>query len=567
MRTTLKKTIFYLMTAFTAFCTPSFAGGPLVTVKINGKAVVVVYPASDFPIPFSTDRGTLGIFTNDEATALVNDCFEIWQDVSTATITFQNAGQLSVDVNANNYSSYLNNLNDGINPIVFDSDGSITDAFFGQGLSDQVIGFAGSGYSTGTGYYVEGQALLNGKFSTDFTYEQFKATFVHEFGHFFGLDHTQINLEYASDGDTGNDENIPTMFPTSTDDDTSLGELNPDDEAAVTLLYPAGNYFATYGRITGNVVWASGGPVLGANVVAVKEGDEAMSQFSSVSDYYRQNDGSYEMLVTPGTYRLFIEPVNEQFTGGSAVGPYAESTNGQSFTSPVTRQNYSGTVTVSAGQTVSDIDFTAGEGAQTTTTVSGSQCPSGFPVDCENGYCCTSEYPVCGESENVGQCFQEGTATTTISSTTTSITAPVSSTTSVPAVTTTTVSDRLCPASAVLGDDSYETDLLRNFRDKILLSSETGRELVRLYYQHSPELTAMLMRDPDLRAAFREVLAAILPHVQALMDGTRATVSRDTLTVIRDLCEKISQNAGPSLQEDIEILKNRFNETTSFSGL
>ena len=171
------------------------------------------------------------------------------------------------------------------------------------------------------------------------------------------------------------------MYPTATDDDTPLGEPNPDDEAALTLLYPASNVSAVYGMIKGSVKRADGQPVLGANVVAVKVGDEDFSQFSSVSDYYRQDSGEYEMYVTPGEYILFIEPINRNFTAGSSVGPYAEDISQPAFTDPVVKEYYNGddesgqetdlddavVITVAAGQTVSPIDFIA-EGKATTTT-------------------------------------------------------------------------------------------------------------------------------------------------------------------------------------------------------
>lgn len=333
-----------------------YAGGPLSSTDGRG----VIYQESDMPIPYSVDQGDLGIITNSDAATLVDTCFATWQAVPTAQISFINAGALPEDVNGSNYIAYFDGA-DGINPILFDSDGSIVDAFFGLGASDSVIGFSGSDYDPDTGYYTEGLALLNGKFSGYFSYEQFKATFVHEFGHFFGLDHCQINTSYAGDGDTANDVYLPTMFPTATDDDTPLASLNPDDTAAITLLYPAasGIVDAAYGKIRGTVTWRSGLPVLGANVVAVKVGDEKLSQFSSVSDYYQLNTGDYEMLVTPGTYRLFIEPINRSFTSGSSIGPYAQTLLSPSFTKPVLTSYYSADVTVAAGQTVDGIDFIA----------------------------------------------------------------------------------------------------------------------------------------------------------------------------------------------------------------
>ncbi|MEI6125115.1 MAG: hypothetical protein WCQ99_01040 [Pseudomonadota bacterium] len=333
----------------------AYGGGPL--NSFDGRAVVY----QNMPIPYAVDKGPLGTLSNDQATALVDSCFLTWQSVPTAQISFQNKGSLPEDVNGANYASYFDNADAGMNPVLFDSDGAIVDSFFGAGASTSVIGFSGSEYDEVTGYYTGGISLLNGRFSTVFSYDQFKATFVHEFGHFFGLDHCQINGQYAGDGNTANDIYIPTMYPTATDDDLSLGSLNPDDEAAVTLLYPAADsiVLAAYGKIQGTVKWRNGKPVLGANVVAVKTGDENMAQFSSVSDYYQEQTGAFEMLATPGSYKIFIEPINKAFTGGSSVGPYAQSLLSPSFTRPVSTQYYESEVLVAAGATASGIDFIA----------------------------------------------------------------------------------------------------------------------------------------------------------------------------------------------------------------
>ena len=331
--------------------TMTWAGGPLLTY---GNCSPVVFPQSAMPIPYLIDQGNLGGFSNSEATAVVDDCFAVWEAVPTAAVSFLNAGSLPEDITQNNIEAYLNSIDGkGINPVIFDSDGGIIDAIYGRGASDNIIGFSGSSTdSTGT-YYTEGLSLLNGRFTDIFTTELFKATFVHEFGHFIGLDHTQINMQYVHDDNTANDVYIPTMFPTATDNDSSLGRLNPDDEAAVTMLYPAEDSIvkAAYGRISGTLRWQSGLPVRGANVVAVKQGDEKMSRFSSVSDYCMQGDGAFEMLVTPGAYSIFVEPIYPFFTGGSSVGSYAETALSPSFVFPVIATQYADTVTVAAGET------------------------------------------------------------------------------------------------------------------------------------------------------------------------------------------------------------------------
>jgi len=349
-----------------------FAGGPLATRYGDP----VIHDPASFPIPYSVDRGTLGSLTHARATALVDECFREWGGVSTATISFINDGELPVDVTADNYGVYWNS-NDGINPIVFDTDGSIMDTVYGAGGSTSVLGFAS--FSTGSAYIGEGFVVLNGLFAdVPENPGVLKATVVHELGHFAGLDHCQINTDYAQNGIPTDDRYVPTMFPFQTDNDTSVAVLNPDDEAALTLLYPDETMIDSgYGKISGTVRRADGSPVLGANVVAVMIGHENMNQFSSVSDYYQQSTGAFEMYVLPGTYKIFIEPVNTAFTGGSSVGPYAEFYSpvyaSPSFVNPVIPEYYNGPgesanegdldayseITVMAGAEVSGIDFVA----------------------------------------------------------------------------------------------------------------------------------------------------------------------------------------------------------------
>jgi hypothetical protein len=357
-----KSPVLFLLVILMQHATLTCAGGPMLT---DQDCNPVVFLESGMPIPYSIDQGTLGLFSNSEAAAIVDDCFATWQAVATARVSFQNAGALSADVTQYNIETFASKT-DSINPVIFDSDGGIIDSLYGKGASDNIIGFSGSSYDCDAAagcHYTEGLSLLNGRFTQEpynWGPALFKATFVHEFGHFIGLDHCQINQQYVHDDNTTNDIYIPTMFPTSTDDDTPLADLNPDDKAALTMLYPNEDSIvkAAYGRISGTLHWQSGLPVRGANVVAVKKGDELMSRFSSVSDYCMQGDGSFEMLVKPGTYSFFVEPIYPFFTGGSSVGPYAENALSLSFIFPVIATEYDQSVTVAAGKTQT-VEFVA----------------------------------------------------------------------------------------------------------------------------------------------------------------------------------------------------------------
>ncbi|MBW7886890.1 MAG: T9SS type A sorting domain-containing protein, partial [Bacteroidetes bacterium] len=312
--------------------------------------------------------------------------------VATATVVFNHtdADTLPVDVTGANWTSYssLSGVKlDGINPIVFDSDGSITDAMFGAGSSADIIGFAYSEDVDGDGYLDEGEAFMNGKFAdgttNSFTYDEWKSTFVHEFGHFLGLDHTQINGKFV--GDSDKTIYIPTMYPTATINDVPLGDLNPDDIAAISLLYPAASFASTTGKISGTVTKANGSAVTGANIIAISTGaDSLMNQISTVTDYYAYDSQIYTGGFTiegiaPGSYYVRAEPIDKNFTGGSSVGPYAYDLTDLSFKNPIAPEYYNGVneshdpavdnpnektaVPVTAGTTSSGVNFIANQKA------------------------------------------------------------------------------------------------------------------------------------------------------------------------------------------------------------
>ena len=95
------------------------------------------------------------------------------------------------------------------------------------------LGFAGSEANQDKGMYTEGLAVFNGAVSPQRSEAEVQATMVHELGHFIGLDHSQIHVDLANDGNKENDVNLPTMYPGGTDDNSVFASLNPDDEVAL----------------------------------------------------------------------------------------------------------------------------------------------------------------------------------------------------------------------------------------------------------------------------------------------------------------------------------------------
>ena len=84
-------------------------------------------------VSLNYDLGTLGGRTKLQADAIVTNAVALWTNVGTATITIGRGSDLPVDVTVANYLTYLNHYSDGLNPVIYDTDGSITDDLFGTG--------------------------------------------------------------------------------------------------------------------------------------------------------------------------------------------------------------------------------------------------------------------------------------------------------------------------------------------------------------------------------------------------------------------------------------------------
>jgi len=328
-----------------AFGPPAEAGGPLV-FSASGS---IVWETTN-PIKFHIDRGNLGPIDATTIQATIKTAFKTWSDVTTAAIKLQFAGLLSDDVAT--LADYLiaTNNETGGNVVILDDDGDIVADIFGEGNRSRILGFATPiANSTHINAFL---SLMNGRLAV--SADTFLSTLVHEFGHAIGLDHTQIQAALAGDGNKSNDRFIPTMFPTDSDDDTQLGTLNPDDIAWVSFLYPSSTFNSRFGRIRGRLVRPnSGGPVLGANVIAVFQSlvpeDGRMFQLSCVSDLLAQGNGEFVIPVAPGHYRLHIEPIRADFIKGSSVGPHSESPTSPSFINPVDPSDVPTDITVTAG--------------------------------------------------------------------------------------------------------------------------------------------------------------------------------------------------------------------------
>jgi hypothetical protein len=134
-------------------------------------------------------------------------------------------------------------------------------------------------------------------------------------------------------------------------------------------------------------------------------------------------------------------------------------------------------------------------------------------------YDCSSNFSVCYIAGSTGftnptwlgyptRVCEETTTSTT------STTQPETSTTSISGTTTTTTPATQCPAEAIYGNNSEETELLREYRDKVLSKSATGRQMIKTYYELSPAVAEVLQQNETAKSNARRVLDSLMPAIR-----------------------------------------------------
>lgn len=135
------------------FCRQALGGGPEFVAGASFFHPAVMGTPLIWPqgmVTYYTDQGNLsGILPGPSADAFVATAFTYWTTVPTAALSITRGGQLAEDVNGSNVT-----LVDGavtlptdIQPtatdtpvgIVYDEDGSVTDALLGAGASDSAF--------------------------------------------------------------------------------------------------------------------------------------------------------------------------------------------------------------------------------------------------------------------------------------------------------------------------------------------------------------------------------------------------------------------------------------------
>ncbi len=293
-----------VLTLVLSFVGTTRAGGPEYVAGssyFNASTMGQPLTWSQGQVNYYTDQGDLSpILPNSAANALVANAFLQWTSVPNAAVVANAAGQLAEDVNGGNIVVDSNGIVTAPADvtsaatqtpvgIVYDYDGSVTDALLGSGAGEPSQCFENAVYggvdNFGAGanflhalIVINGQCAMQSSQLTDMEYR-----LVRVLGRVLGLGWSQLNL------------NVITGKPPATPDDfagfpvmhymdsancvpitlcyANPYQLAPDDVASLSRLYPAAGKSTATARIYGSVYFenhfgAPGQPMQGVNVFA-----------------------------------------------------------------------------------------------------------------------------------------------------------------------------------------------------------------------------------------------------------------------------------------------------------
>jgi hypothetical protein len=336
-------------------------------------------------VTYNPDQGSLGLLGNEAARARLRAAFDTWAAVDTSTLrNFREGRQLPRDATVENFRNSYAQCDDAFSAIIFDTDGSILEDLLGVGGGNAALGVGFPNCINDDGDIIQGTIVLNGRFldgidepgNREYSPERFQNVIVHEIGHFLNLAHTQVGIDVAFDNDSANDGLVPIMFPIAVRPE--VVELQLDDRAAISHLYPTAAFQSGRGRISGRVFSAEG-QFAGANLVARRVDDPQRVVVGAASggrydaddlDHPPENLRGFYLIpgLPPGEYTLQLEQL-ARFYGSIVSFPVPtlpgprEFWNGdnESATAPPDDPDEAVTITVAGGDDLRNVDLMVNE--------------------------------------------------------------------------------------------------------------------------------------------------------------------------------------------------------------
>lgn len=122
-----------------------------------------------------------------------------------------------------------------------------------------------------------------------------------------------------------------------------------------------------------------------------------------------------------------------------------------------------------------------------------------------------------------------------------------------------------CPPTQVLGGTEMAPDLevLREFRDRVLLETTAGRRYVRVLERHALEIASLLHRDEDLAQSTLDLAKRLTPVVRRVNEGRPTTLDEELIGRVDTLLESASAKGSTVLRTAVADVRK---ELRHFAG-
>ena len=263
-------------------------------LAVNGRQVTLKW--STTPVRYFVTNQTVGGISPTDFQTAVAQAFSTWEAVPSASITYQFAGFTSSHPG--------------------DDDGVSTLGFLNEPELDRVLASTSFLVDDATGALLESDIFFNSAFTWSVAPNgepgkwDVQTIATHEIGHLNGLGHSAIGETQLMNGTRRVLSTGAVMFPIALGPgDISGRQLDPDDIAGVSDLYPDNNFNRTTGSISGQVT-KNGNGVFGAHVVAFDPGNGDL-----VANFTLTHDGRFSIAgLRPGPHVVRVEPLDDADT-------------------------------------------------------------------------------------------------------------------------------------------------------------------------------------------------------------------------------------------------------------
>jgi hypothetical protein len=245
---------------------------------------------------FVSDRVVAGVSAT-EFQAAATRAFATWQAVPTATIDFQFGG----------FTSARPSDDDDMNVLGFQDRPEL----------ERILGQTEFTVDRRTGDLVEADIFFNATFNWSVATPgvagrfDLEAVALHEVGHLLGLGHSALGeTEMMPNGGRRVIASGAVMFPIAFGTGNTLDrELQPDDVAGVSDIYPSSTHRANTGAARGRVI-KDAQPVFGAHVVIFNPRTHDL-----IAGFTINEQGEFEITgLAPGPQVIRVEPLDDADT-------------------------------------------------------------------------------------------------------------------------------------------------------------------------------------------------------------------------------------------------------------